>query len=90
MGILDKIHKKSEKSEEKKPETTIPSNVEIKPVESYPTVDKKTLVGNNETLLDTYTIKIDEIEMEVVIKREKGYSAGLFNFDSQIELNEVM
>ncbi|ADC70071.1 type II secretion system protein E [Methanocaldococcus sp. FS406-22] len=74
MGILDKIHKKSEKSEkEKKSETTISNNVKIKPVEPYPTVDKKTLVGNNETLLDTYTIKIDEIEMEVVIKREKGY-----------------
>jgi len=76
MGILDKIQKKSEKSEkEKKSETTISSNVEVKPIEPSPTIDKKMLSEdeNKEVILDNYSIKIDEIEMEVLIKRKKGY-----------------
>ncbi|HII59303.1 TPA: intein-containing protein [Methanocaldococcus jannaschii] len=74
MGILDKIQKKSEKIEkEKKSETVIPSDTKLKPIEPHPTINKKATVGNDETILDTYSIKIDEIEMEVVIKREEGY-----------------
>ncbi|WP_204269082.1 hypothetical protein, partial [Klebsiella aerogenes] len=47
-------------------ETVIPSDTKLKPIEPHPTINKKATVGNDETILDTYSIKIDEIEMELL------------------------
>ncbi|XRO75437.1 type II/IV secretion system ATPase subunit [Methanocaldococcus sp. 28A] len=62
MGLLDKIQKKTEKSIIK---------------ESKPTLSKglllKRSVIKDENVLDSYVVNVDDISVEVVIKKEEGY-----------------
>ncbi len=75
MGLFDKIQKKgSSKGLSKEPKPTL--SVDKKPVSTKtseklsPFMETK---NENEEILDVYTVEVDEISMDIVIKREKGY-----------------
>ena len=75
MGLFDKIQKKgSSKGLSKEPKPTL--SVDKKPVSTKtseklsPFMETK---NENEEILDVYTVEVDEISMDIVIKREEGY-----------------
>jgi len=75
LGLFDKIQKKgSSKGLSKEPKPTL--SVDKKPVSTKtseklsPFMETK---NENEEILDVYTVEVDEISMDIVIKREEGY-----------------
>jgi len=73
VGLFDKIQKKSEKSVK---ETTLPKKENftsvITPKESLPI--QKTDESYSGGILDKYSVTVDEISLEVVIKKDEGYT----------------
>ncbi len=76
LGLFDKIQKKSSKiSIKEEPKLTLSDNKQNISVKK-----SSNLVSNyietkkeNEEILDVYNVEVDEINMDVVIKKEEGY-----------------
>ncbi|ACX71903.1 type II secretion system protein E [Methanocaldococcus vulcanius M7] len=76
MGLFDKIQKKSERSI--KETTTLPKKENFASVisskETSPSLIPKTETSYSGGILDRYSVNVDEISLEVVIKKDEGYT----------------
>ncbi|XRP96244.1 ATPase, T2SS/T4P/T4SS family [Methanocaldococcus sp. 16A] len=70
MGLFDKIQKKTEKSIIKESKPTSADKKSVTKTESL--LSKRSEI-KDENVLDSYVVNVDDISVEVVIKKEEGY-----------------